>query len=112
MHWLLWIAALAACGGEPAPPDASFPHDGSPSTFTLTSPVLRDGARFADMNTCAGADTSPQLDWAGAVVRRASVDHRDHRPGAGDVASNSFAVLNGRPGRRPHASKAAAITAA
>jgi Raf kinase inhibitor-like YbhB/YbcL family protein len=66
MHRLLWIAALAACGGQPAPPDASFPHDGSPSTFTLTSPVLRDGARFADMNTCAGADTSPQLDWAGA----------------------------------------------
>ena len=66
MHRLLWIAALAACGGQPAPPDASFPHDSSPSTFTLSSPVLRDGARFADMNTCASGDTSPQLDWAGA----------------------------------------------
>jgi phosphatidylethanolamine-binding protein (PEBP) family uncharacterized protein len=62
-----WGVALLACGGQDSvAPDASYPHDGFPPGFTLTSPVLPDGARVPDANTCAGRNGSPELAWTGA----------------------------------------------
>jgi Raf kinase inhibitor-like YbhB/YbcL family protein len=34
-----------------------------PGAFTLTSPALSEGDAFLPENTCAGANTSPELDW-------------------------------------------------
>jgi Raf kinase inhibitor-like YbhB/YbcL family protein len=42
--------------------DATAPPDG-PATLTLTSPAFADGQMIPAQNTCAGADTSPSLDW-------------------------------------------------
>jgi len=67
MQRLLWLGALAACGDNPAatPPDANYPHDGFPASFSITSPTLADGNQFPDAHTCRGSNTSPQLDWTG-----------------------------------------------
>jgi len=46
-----WLGGVVACGGQDyIAPDASFPQDGSPPGFTLTSPDLPDGARVPDAN--------------------------------------------------------------
>lgn len=74
---LLAFSTLAACGGDGsgAPdPDAALPVDGQTADsavvdtppagpFTLTSPMLTEGAQIAEANTCDGPDTSPQLAW-------------------------------------------------
>ncbi len=49
---------------------------GGSGGFTLTSSVLTEGGMFPDTNTCAGADTSPELTW-----------------GAGPSGTMSFAVI-------------------
>jgi hypothetical protein len=84
MKRLALLALLAACGGDDsnAQSDASIDIDSSgggsadaaidsPSSggmFTLTSPMLTEGAAIAAANTCDGANTSPQLVWAGNAM--------------------------------------------
>jgi Raf kinase inhibitor-like YbhB/YbcL family protein len=50
-------------GAIDAPPDET---DSQPAAFTLTSPAFAEGGVIPDENSCAGANTSPQLDWTGA----------------------------------------------
>ena len=78
MRPILLFALLAACGGESAPaidapgnevdaPGIDAPGPDAPAgAFAITSPMLVEGASFDAANTCNGANTSPQLDWAGA----------------------------------------------
>ncbi|MCW5806620.1 MAG: YbhB/YbcL family Raf kinase inhibitor-like protein [Deltaproteobacteria bacterium] len=69
MKRLAFVLAVAACGNDSnspaidAPPAVDAPAPDGPGTFTLTSPMLTEGAAFALDNTCAGADVSPQFDW-------------------------------------------------
>lgn len=87
MKRLLLLGLLVACGGDdsPAQSDASTTDTGSgsgsadaaidspPGTpFTLTSPMLTEGATIMMTNTCDDADTSPQLVWAGDAMNAMS----------------------------------------
>ncbi|MBX3155824.1 MAG: YbhB/YbcL family Raf kinase inhibitor-like protein [Deltaproteobacteria bacterium] len=71
MKRLAFVLAVAACGNDSnspaidAPPasDLDAPAPDGPGMFTLTSPMLTEGAAFALDNTCAGVDVSPQFDW-------------------------------------------------
>jgi hypothetical protein len=86
MRPILLFALLAACGGESAPaidapgndvdaPGIDAPGtDAPPGAFAITSPMLVEGASFDAANTCNGANTSPQLDWAGAPAGAQSRD--------------------------------------
>jgi Raf kinase inhibitor-like YbhB/YbcL family protein len=60
--------ADAALGGSPGAGGALGAGGGTgsgdmPNAFTLTSPSLSEGDAFLPDNTCAGANTSPELDW-------------------------------------------------
>jgi Raf kinase inhibitor-like YbhB/YbcL family protein len=57
------VQADAAVDGAVQPPDAAV--DASTAPFTLTSPTVSDGATIATVNTCDGANTSPELSWSG-----------------------------------------------
>lgn len=79
MKRLLLVFLVASCGGDDAQgtADASVDGPGSASAdamvdapnmggmLALTSPVLTEGAMIMSVNTCDGANTSPQLDWTG-----------------------------------------------
>ena len=82
MKRIATLILIAACGGgggddSQAQSDAATPDgEGSGSAdasidsppgnqFTLTSPVLTEGAAIMAVNTCDDANTSPQLDWSG-----------------------------------------------
>ena len=51
-------------------PDAAVPpaDTGVPPAFTLTSPAYPEGGVIPNVHTCAGANTSPQLDWVNPPV--------------------------------------------
>jgi Raf kinase inhibitor-like YbhB/YbcL family protein len=73
--FLLACLALTACSsnGTPADVDAAPVIDAAVGLdvvidgpgLTLTSPVLTEGGAISAVNTCNGANTSPQLDWIG-----------------------------------------------
>jgi Raf kinase inhibitor-like YbhB/YbcL family protein len=84
---LLLIVLVASCGGDDsnAQADASIDGPGSGSgsadasidsptqgVLTLTSPVLTEGGTIMAVNTCAGANTSPQLTWTGNTMNAQS----------------------------------------
>ena len=65
-HFLL-VLSLVGCQSTPdsAHGDAAA-LDTQASAFVLTSPALTEGGAIMPENACAGANTSPQLAWAGA----------------------------------------------
>jgi Raf kinase inhibitor-like YbhB/YbcL family protein len=73
MKHLAIVLLVASCGTDRAKPlqadaavdDAADNADASSSAFTLTSPMLAEGATIATANTCDGANTSPELQWTG-----------------------------------------------
>src|SRR5262245_14110296 len=78
MKRLAFLLLVASCGGNDNPGQVDAAVDGPGTTpdsavdappnmgaFTLTSPVLTEGATIMAVNACTGANTSPQLDWSG-----------------------------------------------
>lgn len=76
MNTRAWLFAVAVvgCGSDPAPAqsDAAIDSPGaadaaadstSGGMFTLTSTVLTEGASLMAVNTCDGANTSPDFTW-------------------------------------------------
>jgi Raf kinase inhibitor-like YbhB/YbcL family protein len=58
--------ASAGSDGGGVPSDAAGADagaEGGAAGFTLTSPAFVDGQSMPTANTCAGVDTSPELDW-------------------------------------------------
>lgn len=53
--------ALAACGGDEAPPPEAAPA----GSMTLTSPAFAEGDTVPVRFTCDGEDVSPPLEWSG-----------------------------------------------
>ena len=84
MKRLAMLLVVVGCGGDdnpnPGQADASIdsPVDSqggigdSMRLFTLTSPMLTEGAAIAAANTCDGANTSPQLEWSGNAMNAQS----------------------------------------
>ena len=80
MKRLALLLLVASCGGNDSPGQADANGDGpgpaidmaidtpTGGPFTLTSPVLTEGAAIMQINTCDGANTSPQLDWSGNAM--------------------------------------------
>ena len=80
MKRIAFLILVASCGGDdgsPAQNDAAVDGTGMPGddaavdapgmmgAFTLTSPMLTEGAMINIANSCEGPNTSPQLDWSG-----------------------------------------------
>ncbi len=84
MKRFAFLLLVAACGGDDSSSsqnDAAVDGAGSNTTdaapnidapsggmFTLTSPVLTEGATIMAVNTCDGANTSPELAWTGNAM--------------------------------------------
>jgi Raf kinase inhibitor-like YbhB/YbcL family protein len=78
MKRIALLLLVASCGGNDNPGQVDAAVDGPGGTidapidtpsmtgpFTLTSPVLTEGAAIMQVNTCDGGNTSPQLVWSG-----------------------------------------------
>src|SRR5687767_2886050 len=78
MKRIALLLLVTSCGGNDNPGQVDAGVDGLAGTidapvdapsmtgpFTLTSPVLTEGAMIMQVNTCDGGNTSPQLDWSG-----------------------------------------------
>jgi Raf kinase inhibitor-like YbhB/YbcL family protein len=84
MKRFAFLLLVAACGGDDSSSsqnDAAVDGAGSNTTdaapnidapsgglFTLTSPVLTEGATIMAVNTCDGANSSPMLAWTGNAI--------------------------------------------
>jgi Raf kinase inhibitor-like YbhB/YbcL family protein len=61
--WVLLVAVvLAGCSRD----SSELPRVPASGTLTVTSPAFEDGESIPTVYTCAGAETSPPLDWKGS----------------------------------------------